>query len=136
MDDILLAIPDYTFIPKGGFMDALMHKTFVVFAIAGIPNPPIQLTLIGLIVLTILAIAVNGLTEKLTEKKVGNITTAIIFTVIGTVLVLAYVNLPFDFELEGMHIIAPLLGGLVLSVFYSLTRAQVSKGNGEEKEKS
>jgi uncharacterized membrane protein YeaQ/YmgE (transglycosylase-associated protein family) len=127
---VLLAIPNYTFIPKGGFMDTLMHKSFIEFAIAGFPNPPFLLTLIGLIILTIIAIAVNGITEKLTGKKVGGVMAAIIFTVIGSALAVAFVKLPFDFELEGVRIIAALIGATVISVFYSLFRAQFSKSGG------
>jgi uncharacterized protein YqgC (DUF456 family) len=130
MPSTLLAIPNYTFIPRGGFMDTLFHRSFIEFAIAGFPNPPFFLTLIGLVIITILAIAVNGITEKLTGKKVGSVTTAILFTVIGSALAVAFVRLPFDFELEGVRIIAALLGAIVISVFYSLIRAQTSKSGG------
>lgn len=128
MHGVLLAIPNYDFIPRGGFADTLFHRTFIEFQVAGFPNPPFTITLIGLIIITVLAIAVNGITEKLTGKKVGSVTLAIVFTIIGAALAEAFVILPFDFALEGVRIIAALLGAIVISVFYSLLRAQASGG--------
>src|SRR5579862_8338368 len=126
MHGIFLAIPNYNFIPQGTALDTIAHKTFVTFAIAGFPNPPYTITLIGLIIIAILAIAANGITEKLTGRKVGSMTVAIIVTIIGSALASAYVLLPFDFALEGVRIIAALLGAIVIAVFLTLIRAQAS----------
>ena len=85
----LLASPvrNLDFIPRdGGALDTIAHKTFITFAIAGFPKPPYTITLIGLLIITILAIAANGITEKLTGKKVGSVTAAVIVTIIGSAI--------------------------------------------------
>jgi drug/metabolite transporter (DMT)-like permease len=131
MHGVLLAIPNYTFIPSGTALDTIAHKTFITFAIAGFPNPPYTITLIGLVIIAVLAIAANGITEKLTGKKVGSVTTAIIVTIIGSALASAYVLLPFDFAIEGVRIIAALLGAIVIAVFVTLIKAQTSSSSSK-----
>jgi hypothetical protein len=133
MHGVLLAIPDFTFIQPGTALYTMVEKTFVTFQIAGFPATPYTLTLIGLMILFILAIAVNGITERLAGAKVGNVTMALIVTILGSAIASAYVLLPIDFEIEGVRIIAALLGGLVISVFYTLLRAAAKSGGGGAK---
>ena len=129
MPSIFLTIPNLEFIPRnGGLLDTIFHKTAMTIIVAGYPRGGYSLTLIGLVIIAIIALAVNGITEKLTGKKVGSMTAAVLVTIIGSALATAYVLLPFDFALEGVRIIAALLGAVVIAVFYTLIRAQTSSG--------
>jgi uncharacterized membrane protein YeaQ/YmgE (transglycosylase-associated protein family) len=131
MPSILLSIPNLEFIPRnGGFLDTLFHKTALTLTILGFPHGGYTLTLIGLLIIGVLAFAVNGITERLTGRKVGSLATAVLVTIIGSAIAAAYVLLPFDFALEGVRIIAALLGAIVIAVFYSLLRGQSSKSGG------
>nr|MBF6591007.1 hypothetical protein [Ktedonobacterales bacterium] len=92
MHGVLLAIPNLNFIPRdGGALDKISHATYINLAIAGFPKGGYTITLIGLLVITIIAIAANGITEKLTGKKVGSVTAAVLVTILGSALALAYV---------------------------------------------
>jgi hypothetical protein len=131
MHSVLLAIPNLNFIPRDGSMlDKVAHGTYVNFAVAGFPAGGFTLTLIGLLIILVIAIAANGITEKLTGAKVGSVTTAVIVTIIGSAIATAYVLLPFDFALEGVRIIAALLGAVVISVFWTLLRKSAKGGGG------
>ena len=66
-----------------------------------------------------LAFAINGATERLTGRKVS-LTLAVIITVIGSYIFATYVKFPFDFSLEGVRIVAAVLGALIIAVFYTL----------------
>jgi hypothetical protein len=115
------------FIPTdNGFLDLLFHKTAITIEIFGWPKPPFSINLIQLIIILFLAFAVNGATERLTGRKVS-LLAAVIITVIGSWLFSSYVKLPFDFRLEGVRIIAAILGALIIAVFYTLI---VGKGKG------
>ncbi|HEV8191583.1 MAG TPA: hypothetical protein VGP82_08870, partial [Ktedonobacterales bacterium] len=83
-----------------------------------------RITLIGLIIITLLALLVNAITERLTSAKPGGLLAAIIITILGSILAATYVKLPFDFTIEGVRIIAALLGAVVIAVFYTLIRNQ------------
>jgi hypothetical protein len=108
------------FIPSnGGFLDLLFHQTKLTFEIFGWPKPPFSINLIQLIIILFLAFAINGATERLTGRKVS-LALAVIITVIGSYIFATYVLLPFDFELEGVRIVAAILGALIISVFYTL----------------
>jgi uncharacterized membrane protein YeaQ/YmgE (transglycosylase-associated protein family) len=120
-----LGFIDLNFIPNSGILDLIFHQTWLAFALLGWPSGGIKINLIQLIIVIILAIAVNGIAERLTSRKVGGMLTAVIITVIGSFLVATYVLLPFDFALEGVRIIAALLGAVVIAVFYNLIRGQV-----------
>lgn len=122
----LSAINNLNFIPSTGVLDTIFHKTVFTIQIAGFPKTPYRLTLIGLIIIMIIAIAANGITERLTSKKVG-LMTAVLITILGSALFAAYVNLPFDFSLEGVRIVAALLGAIVIAVFYTLLRGKGGK---------
>jgi hypothetical protein len=119
---MLLAIQNINFIPNSGILDDIFHKTWLAVSIAGFPANGYKLTLIGLIIIMIIAIAANGITERLTGKKVGGMLLAVLITILGSWLFQAYVRLPFDFAIEGVAIIAALLGAVVIAVFYTLIR--------------
>jgi uncharacterized membrane protein YeaQ/YmgE (transglycosylase-associated protein family) len=128
---VLAAIPELNFIPKSGFLDQLFHQTNATIQILGLFHPPFFINLIQLIIILIIAIAVNAIAERLTSKKIGGLATAVFITLIGSYLATQFVKLPFDFALEGVRIIAALLGAVVIGVFYTLIRAQFSGGGGK-----
>lgn len=123
---MVLAIQNVNFIPKTGILDQIFHQTWLTVSVAGFPSGGYRITLIGLIIVLIIAIAANAICERLTSKKVGGLFAAVIVTLIGSWLFSAYVKLPFDFELENVRIIAALLGAVVIAVFYTLIRGQAS----------
>ena len=122
---ILMAagIPSYNFpIPKGSFFDLVFHQTNFSLQILGLLNPPFSINLIGLIIIILIAFAANAVTERLTSSKAGGLFTAVLITLIGSYLFAAFVRFPFDFQLEGVRIIAALLGAIIIAVFYTLIR--------------
>jgi uncharacterized membrane protein YeaQ/YmgE (transglycosylase-associated protein family) len=120
-------IPSYSFpIPKGSFFDLVFHQTYFSVQILGLLNPPLTLNLIGLIIIVLIAFAANAVTERLTSKKAGGLFTAVLITLIGSYIFAAFVKFPFDFALEGVRIIAALLGAIIIAVFYTLIRGQTS----------
>ena len=123
---LLSAIPNLTFIPTSGPMDQLFHQSWLAFAIAGMPSGGYKLNLIQWIIILIIAVSANAITERLAGRKAGRLLLATLITVLGAALVQAYVKLPFDFALEGVRIIAALLGAVVIAVFYTLIRGQAS----------
>ncbi|WIG61465.1 MAG: hypothetical protein OJF49_004213 [Ktedonobacterales bacterium] len=129
---VLSSITNIQFIPNSGFLDQLFHQTSVTIQILGLLKPAFYINLIQLIIILIIAIAVNAIAERLTSKKVGGLLAATIITLIGSYLCTQYVKLGFDFSLEGVRIVAALLGAIVIGVFYTLIRGQVSS----EKKKS
>lgn len=120
------SIKNLTFIPTSGILDKIFHQTVLTLQVLGNPKTPYRLTLIGLLIIMIIAVAANAITEKLTSKKVGGLFAAVLVTILGSALVAAYVNLPFDFQLEGVRVVAAFLGAIVIAVFYTLLRG--SKG--------
>lgn len=126
---VLAGIPDLHFIPNSGFLDQLFHQTSVTIQILGLFHPPFFINLIQLIIILIIAIAVNAIAERLTSKKIGGLGAAVVVTLIGSYITAQFVKLPFDFAVEGVRIIAALLGAVVIGVFYTLIRAQFSSGS-------
>jgi hypothetical protein len=122
---LLAAIPNITF-PLNGILNTIFRDTWLQISILGFPRDGYRVTLIGLIILAILAFAVNGITERLAGKKAGGTLVAILITIFGSILVATFVLLPFDFAVEGVRIIASLLGAIVISVFYVLIKGSVS----------
>lgn len=121
------AIPNYTFIPNTGVLDQLFHKSALTISVFGYPNPPYSLNLVGFLIILVIAIAANTITERLTSRKVG-LFTAVVITILGTFLVSAYVTLPFDISVEGVRLVGALLGAIIIAVFYALIRGTVSSG--------
>jgi uncharacterized membrane protein YeaQ/YmgE (transglycosylase-associated protein family) len=123
---LLAAIPNVTFIPTSGPLDVVFHQSWLAFSVLGMPAGGYKLNFIDLIILLIIAITANGITERLAGRKAGGLLLATLITVLGSALVQAYVTLPFDFALEGVRIVAALLGAVVIAVFYVLLLGQVS----------
>lgn len=114
-------------IPFSGFLDTLFRGTWIQVSILGFPAGGYKITLIDLIILAILAIAVNGIVEALTGRKAGSTLLAILITLLGAILVVTFVRLPFDFAIEGLRIVASLLGAVVIATFYTLLRGKAGK---------
>jgi uncharacterized protein YqgC (DUF456 family) len=128
---ILAAAPanSINFIPKSGILDTIFHQSWLSINVLGHPGGNgYKLTLIGLIIVLVIAVAANAITERLTTKKVGGLLAATIVTIFGALLFQAYVILPFDVLIEGVPIVAALLGSIVIAVFYNLIRAQLKGG--------
>jgi uncharacterized membrane protein YeaQ/YmgE (transglycosylase-associated protein family) len=125
---ILADIPSLNFIPSSGILDSIFHQTWLAVSVLGQPAGGYKINLIQLIIILIIAVTVNAIVERLTSKKVGGLFAGVVLTVIGSYLFSTYVLLPFDFRLEGLRIIAALLGALVIGVFYNLIRAQLKGG--------
>ena len=123
---LFAAIPNLTFIPTSGPLDAIFHQSWLAFSVLGMPAGGYKLNFIDWIILLIIAITANGITERLAGRKAGGLLLATLITVLGSALVQAYVTLPFDFALEGVRIVAALLGAVVIAVFYVLLLGQVS----------
>ena len=123
---MVLAIQNINFIPGTGILDQIFHQSWLTISILGFPKGGYRITLIGLILILIIAVAANAITEKLTSRKVGGLLAAVIITLIGSALFQAYVLLPFDFSLENIRIVAALLGAIVIAVFYTLIKGSVS----------
>lgn len=124
---IAAAIPGIS-LPMNGFFDTLFRQTSFSIKILGYPKNGFTLNLIQLVIITILAIAVNAIAERLTSKKVGGLFAAVIITIVGVYLIQAFVSLPFDFAIEGVRIVAAFIGAVIIAVFYTLIRAQTSSG--------
>ncbi len=119
--------PNINIIPSSGILDLIFHQTWIAFKILGWPqNGPIMINLIQLIILVIIALAALAVTERLTGSKPGGLVAGVVIVVIGTWIVTRYVILPGDlgFSIESVPIIAALLGGIVIAVFYVLIRKQ------------
>jgi uncharacterized membrane protein YeaQ/YmgE (transglycosylase-associated protein family) len=124
---VLSAIANLNFIPTSGPLDTVFHQSWLAFSLLGVPAGGYKINLIDLLILLIIAIAANGITERLAGRKAGGLLLATLLTVIGSALVQAYVILPFDFALEGVRIVAALLGAVVIAVFYVLLLGQAGK---------
>lgn len=125
---ILAATPSLDFIPKSGFWDSLFHETWVSLSIFGTPSGGYKITLIGLVIIVLIALLAAAITERLTSKKPGGLGVAVLITILGSLLAAAILRLPWDFILEGVHIIAALVGAVLIAVFYTLIRSSSSSG--------
>jgi uncharacterized membrane-anchored protein YitT (DUF2179 family) len=112
-----------------GILKTIFIDTWLRISLLGQPAGGFLLTLIDLIILAILAFAVNAITEWLTTKKIGNLFAGVVVTIIGALLMVAFVRLPapLDFTLEDIPLIAALIGSIIVGVFYTLIRARMSK---------
>ncbi len=125
------AFADY-FLPMNSFFNTVFRQTALTIKVFDIPKSGYTLNLIQLIILLILAVAVNAITERLTSKRVGGLFLATIITIIGVFLIEQLVTLPFDFAFEGIRIIAARLGAIIIAVFYSLIRNQTSSSSSKK----
>ena len=112
------------FLPNSGPLDLIFHRTWIAISLLGVPDGGYELTLIGLIIVALLAFAVNVIIERLTGRKTGGLLRAVGFTLVGAFLVSAFVELPFEIEIEGVRIITTLIGALIVGVFYNLVKGQ------------
>ena len=122
-----LGFVNITFIPTSGVLDLIFHQTWFAFSVLGAPPGGYRVTLIQLLIILVLALAINGITERLTTRRAGGLVVATILTIIGAALAAAYIRFPFDFALEGVRILAALLGAVILAVFYNLITGRVSR---------
>jgi hypothetical protein len=112
-------------IPTTGPLDLIFHQTWIALKILGWPpGAPITLNLIQLIIFAIIALAAVAVTERLTGSKPGGMAAAVIITIFGAWLFTHFVTLPVELIVEGVPIIAALLGAIVVAVFYVLLRKQ------------
>src|SRR5260370_21709532 len=121
---MLLAVQNINFIPNSGILDDIFHKSWLAVSIAGFPAGGYKVTLIGLIIIMIIAIAANGITERLTGKKVGGMLASVLVTILGSWLFQVYVLLPFYCSIAGLRIFAALLGAVMIAVVWSLYPGQ------------
>jgi spore maturation protein SpmB len=128
---VLANTVNINFIPNSGFLDTIFHKTWLALSILGLPSDGYKITLIGLIIILIIASAAAAVTQGLTGAKPGGTLATVLITVFGAWLFSAYVLLPFEVVMEGVRLIAALLGAIVVSVFYVLIRNQV-KGSSKK----
>ena len=119
---VVAAVPSFNPIPNTGILNQIFHQTDMTVQVLDWPVNGYHINLIQLIILIILAVVVLFVTEKLTKQKPGGVVTGVILTVIGAYLVQTYAKIPFDFAIEGVSIIASLLGAIIVSVFYTLIR--------------
>jgi uncharacterized membrane protein YeaQ/YmgE (transglycosylase-associated protein family) len=112
----------------GGILDTIFHKTWLAISVFGQPPNGYKITLIGLIIITIIALAAAAITERLAGAKPGGLLAAVIITIFGAWLFSAYVRLPFEIIMEGVRLIAAFLGAIVVAVFYVLIRKQFKGG--------
>jgi hypothetical protein len=124
---IIADIPNITF-PFSGLSDTIFRGTWVQVSILGVPANGYRVTLVGLIILTVLAYAVNGIAQALTGNRLKTTLGAVFVTILGAILVGTFVRLPFDFAIEGLRIIASHLGAIINAVFYVLFRGKASGG--------
>ena len=135
-------ITNIQIIPDSGILDTIFHKTWLAIDLFGVPNActpydckgcgGYAITLIGLIIVVIIAAAATAITKRLTGAKPGGLLAGILITLLGAFLFQAYVSLPFEVILESVHLIAAFVGAIVVAVFYVLLRNQV-KGTSKSK---
>ena len=122
----LAAVPTIDFIPHTGVWDSLFHQTWISVSIFGNPAGGYKITLIGLIIIALLALLANAITERLTTKKPGGLAFGVVITIIGSLLAATFIRLPFDFSIEGVHVLAALIGAVLIAVFYTLIRSNMA----------
>ena len=127
-------------IPQSGILDTIFHKSWLAINIFGAPSncTPVNnvgcggyaITLSGLIIIIIIALAAAAITERLAGAKPGGLLAAVLITLLGAYLFAAYVKLPpsLTFTLETVSLIPAFLGAIVVAVFYVLIRKQFKGG--------
>jgi uncharacterized membrane protein YeaQ/YmgE (transglycosylase-associated protein family) len=120
-----------TFIPTTGILNQIFHQTRMTVQVADWPAGGYSINLIQLLILLALAVIVVYVTEKLTKSKVGGLVAGVIITVIGAYIFQSVTNKVPDISIEGIRIVSSLIGAIIISVFYTLIRAQFSKGGGK-----
>jgi hypothetical protein len=130
---LLANVVTVNFIPTSGLLDTVFHQTWLAVNILGWPGGNgYKLTLIGLILVLIIATVATGVAERLAGAKPGGMLVAVLITLFGAWLFQAYVLLPFEVVMEGVRMVAALLGAIVVAVFYVLLRKQVGGGGAKK----
>ena len=120
--------PVKVFPTDGSFLDKFFHGTYMTVNIFGLLRDGYTITLAGLIVILIISVAAAGVAERLAGAKPGkSLVTPVLITLLGAYIFTAYVQLPTDFLVESVRILAALLGAIVFSVFYVLITKQGKK---------
>ncbi len=127
---VLASVQEVNLIPNnGGFLDLLFHHTYLIINIFGFfdKSGGYKVTLAGLIVLLVVALAAAAIAERLAGSKPGkSIITPLLLALLGSYIFSLYVLLPFDLIIEGVRIVAALLGAIVFGVFYVLISKQAA----------
>ncbi len=127
---VTASVQSVNLIPSnGGFLDLLFHHTYMIINIFGFfdKSGGYKVTLSGLIVLLVVALAAAAVAEKLAGSKPGkSLVTPVLLALLGSYIFSLYVLLPFDVKIEGVRIIAALLGAIVFGVFFVLINKQVA----------
>jgi uncharacterized MnhB-related membrane protein len=112
-----------------GILKTIFVDTWISLSLFGQPPDGFKLTLIDLIILALIALAVNAIAQWLTKQKIGNLWAGMVVTILGAFVILTFVRLPapLDFAIEDVAIIAALIGSIIIGVFYVLIRARASK---------
>jgi uncharacterized membrane protein YeaQ/YmgE (transglycosylase-associated protein family) len=129
---VLANVVTVNFIPTSGFLDTIFHQTWLALSILGWPSGGYKLTLIGLILVLIIATAATAVAERLAGAKPGGMLLSVLITLFGAWLFSAYVLLPFDVQMEGVRVVAALLGAIVVAVFFVLVRKQFGGGGAKK----
>lgn len=120
--------------PFNNTLDLIFRQTDFSLQIMGLPAKPYSITLIGLLIILLLAIAATAITERLVGKKPsGGLLLGILFTIFGSALAATYINIPFDFMIEGVRVVAALLGAITIATFVTLIQGSMGGSGGGAK---
>lgn len=128
MFGFVFAVASFNIIPNSGILNTIFHQTDITIQVLDWPGKGYHLNLIQLLILLALAVVVNSVTKYLTKSESGGLVTGVVLTIIGAYLLETYAHIPFDFSLEGVLVIASLLGAIIVGVFYTLIRARFKGG--------
>lgn len=125
---MILATTSVTIFPDTGIWNTIFNDTWLNVNLFGWFGPDgVKITLAGLIVILIVGLAAASIVERLAGAKPGNnLLSVAILTLLGAYIFIGAVKLPFDLILQGVPLVAALLGAIVFGVFYVLIRKQVS----------
>src|SRR5260370_23401786 len=113
---VLANVVTVNFLPTSGILDTIFHQTWLAINVLGFPGGNgYKLTLIGLIIVLIIASAATGVAERLSGAKPGGMLLACLITIFCARLFSAYVLLPLDILMEGGAVGAGLPGANVVS---------------------
>jgi drug/metabolite transporter (DMT)-like permease len=125
---MILAASTINFIPTTGIWNAIFNETWLDVNLFGwFGADGVKITLAGLIVILLVGLAAAAIVERLAGEKPGkNLLAVAILTLLGAYIFAGAVKLPFEVILQGVPIIAALLGAIIFGVFFVLIRKQVS----------
>src|SRR5258708_32478379 len=98
---VLANVVTVNFLPTSGILDTIFHQTWLAINIFGFPGGNgYKLTLIGLIIVLIIASAATGIAERLAGAKPGGMLLAARVPLFGAWPFSAYVRLPVYILME------------------------------------